>query len=60
MNLYEKVTKIAAEKELPIRKVEKLAGVANGTIGGWRESDPKVSTLKKVADALKIGIEELI
>lgn len=60
MNLYEKVAKIAAEKELPIYKVEKLAGVANGTIGGWRESDPQVSTLKKVADVLEVSIEELI
>ena len=60
MSIYEAVKKIAEEKGLSIPVIEKKAGLANGAIGKWRESVPKVDNLKAVADVLEVSIEELI
>lgn len=58
--IYERIKAICDERGIPIYQLEARAGVANGTIGGWRISDPKVPTLKKVADALGVTVDELI
>jgi transcriptional regulator with XRE-family HTH domain len=60
MNLYEKVKEIVQEKGTTISAIEVKAGVANGTISGWRVGKPYAETLKKVADALEVSIEELL
>lgn len=60
MNLYDKVKKLADEQNLTIAAIEAAAGVANGTIAGWKTSRPFADTLKKVADVLKVSIEDLI
>lgn len=60
MSIYEKIAAIAAERKIPIYKLEKEAGIGNGVISGWKEGQPQVDTLKKVADALEVSIEELI
>ena len=58
--IYERIKAICDQREIPIYQLEAKAGVSNGTIGGWRTADPKMSTLKKVADALGVTIDELI
>lgn len=60
MTLYDKVKHRADELNKSIAKVEAEAGIANGTIGGWRSGKPYAETLKKVADVLQIPIEELL
>ena len=59
MNLYDKVKKIADKQDKPISRVEKEAGIANGTISGWKTSKPMADTLVKVAKVLDTPIEEL-
>lgn len=58
--VYDKVKKIASAKELTICELEKSAGLGNGTIGGWRTSDPQISSVLKVARVLNVSIEDLI
>lgn len=60
MTLYDKVKKLAVEAGLSIAALEVKAEVANGTISGWKTGRPYAETLKKVADALEVSIEELI
>lgn len=59
-SLYEKVKRVADNKGEPIYAIEKKAGIANGTISGWKSGRPYADTLKKVADALEVSIEELL
>lgn len=56
----ERIKELAKLKRLSIAQLEVQAGIANGTIGGWKESRPYVDTLNKVAKVLECSIEELL
>ena len=58
--VYDRVKALCDEKGLSISQLETLAGLGNGTIGGWRVSVPAVDTVKRVADALGITVNDLI
>ena len=60
MAIYEKIKKLADEREISIYALEKKAGLQNGNIGKWRESSPTIGNLQKVADALEVPIAELV
>lgn len=60
MTIYDKVKALAEKKGYNISLLEREAGIANGTISKWSECNPRVENLKKVADILKVKIEELI
>ena len=45
---------------LNISQLEAKAGIANGTIGGWKNSKPYAETLAKVAKVLGCTIDELM
>ncbi len=60
MTLYEKVKQLADSKKKSIAAVESDAGVANGTIAGWKTGRPYAETLNKVAKALEVPIETLL
>lgn len=60
MTTYDKVKQIAEAQGKKIANVEVDAGIANGTISGWRTGKPYAETLKKVADTLGVGIDELL
>lgn len=61
MDLYEKVKALAEAKGFSIASLEKAAGLANGTIGKWRESSKGVTlnSVKAVATVLEVSIEDL-
>lgn len=56
----EYIRELARAKGLSIAQLEVQAGVANGTIGGWKTSKPFVDTLSKVAKVLECQIEDLL
>ena len=60
MDIYDKVKSIADSKGLSIAEVERKAGQANGTIGKWKNGEARITTLLNVADALEVGVEELL
>ena len=60
MTTYEKVKNRAITLNKSISAIEIEAGIANGTISGWRESRPYAETLDRVAKVLKVTIEELL
>ena len=60
MTLYEKVKERADAINMPISVLETEAGVANGTISGWKDGRPYAETLKKVADVLGTSMDELM
>lgn len=60
MTIYEVIAKMAKEKEIPIYKLERAAGIGNGVIRRWGESDPSTSALRKVAAVLDCTIDDLL
>lgn len=60
--MYDKVKAIADKRNLSIAAVEKMAGLANGTIGKWRNAKDGIrfESIRAVADALEIDIKELM
>ena len=60
MTTYDKVKKLAEDRNLTIMAVEKEAGLGNGVIGGWRDGYPRIESLRKVAGFFGVSIEEII
>lgn len=60
MNLFESVRAICKQKEIPVQKVEKDCGLGIHTIRRWGENEPSIGKVKRVADYLGVGIDELI
>ena len=59
--MYEKVKAMAEEHGMSIAALEKKAGIANGTIGRWRDTNgPTVVTLEKIAKALDVDLKDLL
>lgn len=58
--IYKKIKKICDSKGISISRLEKNCEIGNGTIRGWEKSNPRIDSLKKVADYLNISIEQLM
>lgn len=58
--IYENVKAICEKKGLTIMALEQKAGLANGTVGGWRVSIPTSISLQKVASVLEVAMEDLL
>ena len=58
--IYEKVLALCEERKIKVARLEKEVGLGNGTVRGWKNSIPGVTTLKKVSDYFGVGIEELL
>ena len=58
---YDTIKRICDDKGISIRALEMKAGIGNGIVGKWKKSDPSMSNLKKVAEALELkGMLEAI
>lgn len=57
--IYDNIVEIAKKRNMPLRKVERKAGLANGVISKWKTSYPQVDSLMKVAKALNVSLNTL-
>lgn len=56
---YRKVSNYCKENNLSIKSFEEKCGLANGTVGGWKNGGkPSVATLIKISSATGIPIEK--
>lgn len=55
--IFEKVKQAALEKGMSIAQIEKEAGIGNGTIRRWDESNPRIDKLQAVSKILNKPIE---
>lgn len=60
MKLYETIKERCKEKGISIAKLEREVKLSVGSISHWRTSDPKVSSVKAVADYLQCTVDELL
>ena len=58
--IYENVLKLCEERGISIAALERQLGLGNATIRGWVKSDPRVTTIKAVADYFGVTIEDLL
>ena len=58
--LYEKIKEITKDRNISIYRIERDLSFSNGSIRKWNTSKPSAISLKKVADYLSVGLEELL
>ena len=58
--IYERISRIAAEKGLSVREVERRCGFTYGTLRRWERVSPSVQKAYLVAKVLNVSIEELM
>lgn len=58
--LYDNVKKLCEEKGVSILSLEKALGFPRGSICKWKENEPGIRKVQKVADYLGVSIETLL
>lgn len=58
--MYLKILKLCKERNLPIYRLEKAAGLSKSSIGKWAHTSPSIDKVVKVAAALGVTIDELL
>lgn len=58
--IYEKVLKLCEERGITVAALERTLGLGNATVRGWAKSDPRVTTIKAVADFFGVTVDDLV
>lgn len=58
--ILENITSLCKKHGVSIARLEKEAGIGNGTVARWGESFPRVDSLKKVAGYFGVTVDELL
>ena len=58
--VYERIKDLSEKAGMSIRQLEARAGLANGTIGKWRDAVPSATNLFAVAKVLETSMEDLL
>ena len=57
--IYNRIINYCNQNSLSVSAFEKKCGLANGTVGKWRDGgNPSLETLQKIVSATGISIEE--
>ena len=59
-NLYEKIKRIAKDRGISVREVERRCGFAYGTLQRWNRISPAVTNVLKVARVLNVTVDDLM
>lgn len=54
------ISNLCKQRKISIARLEREVGIGNGVIAGWDKSNPRVDTLKKVADFFGVSVDELL
>lgn len=60
VGIYDRIKKLSEERGLSIAALEKLSGLGNGTIGGWRQSSPTLESLERISVVLGIPVSQIL
>lgn len=58
--VYSNIVKLCKEHGINISQLEKDCGLGNGTVGGWRNGQPRLDRVKLVADYFGVTIDDLM
>ena len=59
MNIYDNVKRLAVERGYSIHRLEKDAGIGNGSVAKWRDG-ANIKSLVAVAKVLEVTVDDLI
>lgn len=60
MMLYDTILILCGKSGISIARLEREAGLGNGTIRRWKKSSPSIETVSKVALYFGVGLDELL
>ena len=58
--IYDNIKEICKSQGISVAQLEKNAGLPTGSICKWNEHTPLATSLKAVADVLKVKMEKLL
>lgn len=58
--LFERISALCKERGISISKLEQETELGNATIRGWKNSSPRVDSLKRVADFFECSVDDLL
>ena len=58
--VYSNIVKLCKEHGINISQLEKACELGNGTVGGWRNGQPRLDRVKLVADYFGVTIDDLM
>ena len=58
--IFANIQRLCEERNITISGLEKACGLGNGTIKEWRQRDPSVGRLQKVAEYFGLTVNDLI
>lgn len=58
--IYENIRQICAERGISQNELENMAGIGHGIVGRWQKTTPNITSLQKVAEALKVKLTDLL
>lgn len=58
--LVQNIQRLCEENNTTFRSLERELGIGNGVIAKWAVSNPRVDTLKKVADRFECTVDDLL
>lgn len=59
MTIYENIKEIAKAHGMNLKEVANKAGIGENSIYRWQTSEPSMASLRKVADALHVSVDDL-
>lgn len=58
--IYENIRNLCRKAKISVFQLEREAGLGNGTVRRWKQSDPTVMKLKRVADYFGVTLDSLL
>ena len=60
MTVYETIKEMCKEHGISIHELERRAGIGNGTIGRWKNSTARLSSIEKAAGVFGVTAAQII
>lgn len=60
MNPKERVKELCEKSGISVKRLEKMLGISNGTIGGWDKGNPSMENARKIANHFGVSIEYIL
>ena len=58
--IYERIVNRCKAQGISVMQLEKSCKLGNGTVAGWKNGNPRVDLLIRVADFFGITLDELV
>lgn len=58
--ISENIRTLCRQHNIPVYKLERHLGIANGSVNRWKTCSPNIKTVKMVADYFGVTVDELL